>query len=482
MASETSAQLHAIFDPKSVAVMGASSIMHKWGAQTLQRLVSGGYAGRIYPINPNENEIQGLQSYGSVLDVPDEVDLAVITLRAEQVPAIMWECVEKGVKGAIIISADFAETGKRGRALQEEITDIAREGGLRFVGPNCFGVCNAGTRLNTLPFVPPQGGIGFISQSGSLIHWVARAAQARGIGFSKLISVGNQADLDAADFLAYLAADPETEAIVMYLEGFRDGRKLLDIARETAGRKPVVVYKTGRNPGSARVSMSHTAAMIGLDEIFEAVCRQAGFIRAYNLFGSVDMAAVLLRQPLPRGSRIGIQGTGGQCMILADTLMSLGMEVPELHDEDVSYVVSGLSWPAHAPTPKNPVDHAGSHTAFMDATVINRLAQLDYIDGVISNIPVTFHLPSGASAAEQEKIDQETGQLLAAVPLEYKKPVILLGPTDPNALDVFRISPPVSQAMESGGIICYQTPEEAATAMATLVRYAEIKKRFNEDY
>jgi len=470
-------QLQPIFAPQSVAVIGASSAPFKWGTQTLHRLRATGYEGALYPINPKEKEIMGMRVYPSVLDVPEKIDLAVITLRAEMVPQAMRECVQKDIKGAIIISADFAETGSRGQALQDEVTKISRQGGLRFVGPNCFGVWNAVTNLNTLPVVPAKGEIGFISQSGSLTHMVARVAHAKGYGLSKLISVGNQADLDVADYLEYLTEDPHTKVIVIYLEGFRDGRKLFRVAKEINGKKPVVVYKTGNHPGSERVSMSHTAAMIGEDRVFNAMCQQVGFIRADTLFGTMDMAGILTKQPLPKGNRIGIQGTGGQCMILTDTCLSLGMEVPELKDEDASFVISGLDFPPHAPPPKNPVDFAGSHTAFMDATVINNLAQLDYIDGIISYRPVTFHFATSGTSDKQREMDTKVGELLAEVPNKYGKPVVLLGPSSLITNDEFRTSEIITEALESSGIPCYQTMEDAAMAMYTLVRYAEIKRR-----
>lgn len=473
--------LKPIFAPKSVAVIGASSASFKWGAQTIQRLLMTGYKGTIYPINPREMEIQGMRAYCNVLDVSDDIDLAVITLRAEMVPQAMRECVQKGIRGAIIISADFAETGSRGKMLQDEITAIAREGGLRFVGPNCFGLSNAATNLNTLPVVITKGEIGFISQSGSLTHLIARVANARGYGLSKLISVGNQADLDVADYLEYLAEDPDIKVVVIYLEGFKDGRKLFRVAQDMAGEKPVIVYKTGKNKGSARVSMSHTATMTGEDRIFDAMCRQVGFIRADNLFGSMDMAAVLTKQPFPKGNRLGIQGTGGQCMILTDTCLSLGMEVPELRDEDVPFVVSGIDFPPHAPPPRNPVDFAGSHTALMDATVINHLAQLDYIDGIISNRPVTFHVAGGKSSAEQDELDAQVGKLLASVPQTYGKPVVLIGPSALTAGKEFKISETINDALESSGILCFETPEEAVRVMFTLVQYGEIKRRFSRE-
>jgi acetyltransferase len=314
-----SEQLQPIFNAKSVAVIGASSAPFKWGAQTVYRLINFGFKGAVYPINPMEKEIQGLKAYPSVLEVKGVIDLAVITVPAALVPRSMKECVKKGIRGAIIISADFAETGERGRSLQEETVEIARQGGLRFVGPNCFGIFNSSTGLNTLPTVPAKGEIGFISQSGSLVHMVASVASAKGYGFSKLVSAGNQADLDVADYLEFMGEDPETKSIVIYLEGFKDGRKLLEVAKGITSKKPVVIYKTGRHPGSNRVSMSHTANMTGEDRVFEAMCRQAGIIRANTLPATMDMAAILTKQPCPRGNRIAIQGTGGQCMILTDS-------------------------------------------------------------------------------------------------------------------------------------------------------------------
>jgi len=189
----------------------------------------------------------------------------------------------------------------------------------------------------------------------------AQVASDKGYGLSKFVSAGNQADLDVADYLEYLADDPDTKAIVMYIEGISDGRKLFRVARGMAGKKPVIVYKAGKNPAVARVTMSHTASIAGKDRIFDAMCQQVGFIRANDLFGSLDMAAILTRQPLPKGNRVGILGTGGQCVVLSDICVSMGMEVPELSNEDISFIISEVEFPPHAPTPRNPVDFAGAN-------------------------------------------------------------------------------------------------------------------------
>jgi len=446
----------------------------------IQSLYLTKYEGAIYPINPNEKEIQGLPVYRTVLDVPDEIDLAVITVRAELVPQAMRECVQKGIKGAVVISADFAETGDHGRALQEEITDIARQGDLRFVGPNCNGIWSTASNLNlVLHSIPHKGPISFVSQSGTLVGTFANVATMKGYGLSKLISVGNQADLDVADYLEYLADDPDTKAIVMYIEGFSDGRKLFRVAREMAGEKPVIVYKAGRNPAIARVAMSHTASIAGEDRIFDAMCQQVGLIRSNDLLGSLDMAAILTRQPLPKGKRVGILGTGGQCVVLADTCVSMGMEVPELRNEDISFIISEVEFPPHAPTPRNPVDFAGSNrTAAMEANVLNKLAQLDYIDAVISNTPMTFR-PTGRNAtAEQIKLDTEAGELLTAIPQKFGKPVVTLGF---GGFGGFHGASELQKTLDETGILSYPTPEEAVRAMYTLMKYADIKRQFTEE-
>jgi acyl-CoA synthetase (NDP forming) len=287
-------QLRPIFAPKSVAVIGASGVPFKWGNDVILSMQKAGYKGTIYPINPREEKILGLPVYRSVLDVPGRIDLAVVTIRAEQVPQAMRECIQKGIKGAVLITAGFAETGSPGQALQEEVTRIARLGGIRFVGPNCMGIYSATANLNlSLPDEVPRGSIGFISQSGTFGGIFARAAAGRGCGLRCFISAGNQADLDVADYLEYLANDPETKVVAIYVEGVGDGKKLFNVGRKIAGQKPVIIYKAGKNQSMTRVTLSHTASIAGEDRVFDAMCRQVGFIRVDELFSLLDAAAIL---------------------------------------------------------------------------------------------------------------------------------------------------------------------------------------------
>jgi acyl-CoA synthetase (NDP forming) len=458
-----------------VAVIGASGVPFKWGNDIIRSMQMAGYQGTIYPINPREKEILGLPVYRSVLDVPDPIDLAVVTIRAEQISQTMRECIQKGIKGAVLITAGFAETGSHGQDLQEEVVRIAGQGGIRFVGPNCMGIYSAAANLNlSLPGDVPKGSIGFISQSGTFGGIFARAAASRGCGLSSFISAGNQADLDVADYLEYLANDPETKVVAMYIEGLRDGRKLLDVGRKIAGQKPVVIYKAGKNRSIARVAMSHTASIAGEDSVFDAMCRQAGFIRVDELFSLLDAAAILSRQPLPGGDRIGILGTGGLCMVLADTCVSLGLEVPELKEEQVKFIISDLEFPPHAPIPRNPVDFAGSNrTALQEVGVLNKMAQLNDLDGLICNTPITWADSSGSSLAEQEKLLAQAAELLTAIPLKLGKPVVTV-----SLNGIAFSSELLLKAMDAAGITSYTTPEAAARAMAVLVKYAEIRRRF----
>jgi acyl-CoA synthetase (NDP forming) len=474
-----SEQLLPIFEPKSVAIIGASGVPFKWGHDVILSMQMAGYKGAIYPINPKEENILGLPVYRTVLDVPDPIDLAVITIRAEQVPQVMRECIQKGIKGAVLITAGFAEIGSDGKFLQDEVTRIARQGKLRFVGPNCMGIYSASANLNlSLRGQVPKGSIGFISQSGTFGGIFAQVAASRGCGLSRFISAGNQADLDVADYLEYLVDDPETKIVVMYVEGLGDGRKLLNVGKKIAGKKPVVIYKAGKNQSVARVAMSHSASIAGEDRVFDAMCRQVGFIRVEELFGLLDSAAILMRQPSPRGNRIGVLGTGGLCVVIADTCVSMGMEVPELKEEHVKFIVSDLAFPPHAPIPKNPVDFAGSNrTALQEAGVLNRMAQLDYIDGLICNTPVTWADSSKLSVIEQEVLLTKAAKLLTDIPQKLGKPVVTVGLNDSTLTGEL-----VIKALDAAGIPSYNTPEAAVKAMATLVKNAEVMRKFTNIY
>ncbi len=472
MTKEIVRQLDPIFKASSIAVIGASNTPPKWGFRMVYSPLKTGYRGAIYPVNPREKEIGGLPCYPSVVDIPYDVDMAVIVVPAAAVPKAMAECVAKGVKGAVLITAGFAETGEEGKALQDEVVRIAREGGIRFVGPNGMGIYSSAVSLNLcFQTVPREGRIAFVSQSGTFGGLLAQIASMKGYGLSKFISIGNQADLNAADYLEYLGEDEDTGAIVFYMEGFKDGRRFFEVARKVVKKKPIIIYKAGRSEAAARATISHTSSLAGSDEVFDALCKQARLIRASEATHPFDIAEALVSQPLPKGNRVAIIGSGGQGVVTSDACERLGLKVPEFDEETKGRLKKEL--PAHAPVPTNPVDFAGAmRTALDEARMADALARIDYIDGIITNMPI-FRFAVG-STGNMARSAIEGAETLAAIPKKYGKPVITLR-WNLNDQDV------VHDIVKGAGIPCYDSPEQCARAMHALVQYAQIRRELKED-
>ena len=342
-------QLDYIFKAKSVAVIGASNAPAKWGYRMINNPLITGYRGALYAVNPGEKEVLGLHSYPSLSDVPGDVEFAVIVVPAATVPKVMEECVAKGVKGAVIITAGFAEIGPEGKALQDEVVRIAREGGIRFVGPNCMGVYSSAVNLSLCFDRILKGKIAFCSQSGTYGGFLARVAVSRGYGLSKFVSMGNQAEITASDYLEYLGEDNDTNAVCFYMEGFRDGERFFEVAKNVVKKKPIIIYKAGRTEAAARATISHTSSLAGSDAVFEAMCKQVGLIRVYETMHIFDVAQALVSQPLPRGNRVGIIGTGGQGVVTSESCELLGLKVPELDEETSVRLKKNLAPQAPAP-------------------------------------------------------------------------------------------------------------------------------------
>jgi acyl-CoA synthetase (NDP forming) len=477
--SSITKQLGSIFKPASIAILGASDRPGKWGYVMVQRPLNTGFGGPVYPVNPNNRDIFGLTTYPSILDIPQNVDLAVIVAPAAATPMLMQECVAKHVKGAVVISAGFAEADKEGERLQDELVRIAREGKIRFVGPNCMGIWSAAGKLNlSFERAPQSGAIAFVSQSGTFGGYLSEIASAKGYGLSKFISIGNQADLTASEYLEYLAADDDTKVIVFYMEGFKDGRRFFQLAREIIKKKPVIIFKGGSTPAGSRATLSHTASLAGSEEVFEVMCRQARLIRAGEAIHAFEMAEALVGQPLPRGKRVAIMGSGGQGVVITDACVSMGLEVPEFDGETIGSIQKLL--PAHAPPARNPVDFAGSYrTTLNEVLVVEKLLRLDYIDAVITNVPVNpmiWGLKPVSSETDKALSDSVEASLqaskrFAALPVKYSKPII--------TVRFRRTDDPTIEILKGAGIPVYDTPEQAARAMAALVKYAEARSNRN---
>ena len=310
-------ELRPIFSPKSIAVIGASRSPMKIGYEILQNILVQGYTGKVIPINPETPMIMGLKTQPSVLAVKEDIDLAIIAVPAEFVPKVMSECARKKVKGVIVISSGFAETGERGKQLEDEILQIARKGGIRLIGPNTLGYKDPIDSLDAA-FVfgmPRPGEIALISQSGALCIGMIYYANGEHIGLSRVISVGNKADVDDADLIEYLSEDPATKVIAMYIEGIKDGRKFLDAARRC--QKPIVAIKAGRTPAGSAAASTHTGSLSGSDAVYDSAFKQVHIQRAYDVIELFDYARALAYQPCAPGNRVGIISNGGGAGIIS---------------------------------------------------------------------------------------------------------------------------------------------------------------------
>jgi len=465
LSEELVRELEPVFKPRSVAVIGASNNPTKWGGMVINRAVESTFRGPIYPVNPREAEVRGLAAYRDISEIPGPVDLAVFTIPAVRIPEALEACVKKGVRGGLIISADFAETGERGQGLQRETVRIAREGGIRFIGPNGNGMWTSAVSLNMSPFPQPQhGGLAFVSQSGMFGGAASRAAQEMGFGLSKFVSMGNQADLTAADFLEYLGQDDDTKVIAFYIEGIRDGERFARIARRVAREKPVLVLKGGRTAQGARATLSHTASIAGEDRIFDAMCRQTGVTRVYQLDHLFVMAEALLKQPLPAGNRIAVVGNGGYSVTTIDNLVTLGLEVPEFTSSDQQALKAVL--PPHAPLPRNPVDFAAGAVGVEDEVrVIEKLASFEYIDGIITETPRDRSLAAGSFAEGRKAVITALDEF-CRLPGRYSTPIITHSVMQ---------SPAVAELLRVGKVPIYDSAEKCALAMYALVHHAEAR-------
>ncbi|RLC93324.1 MAG: hypothetical protein DRI39_06045 [Chloroflexi bacterium] len=337
MDKHNSTTLDDIFHPRAIAVVGASGAPYNINTQMfLDSLIHFGFPGQVYPINPNFQEISGLKVYPSIMEVPGPVDLVTSLVPARATPQLLRECVAKGVRAIQLFTAGFAETGEEeGRQLQEELVRIARTGGVRVIGPNCVGIYCPESRVSYASDFPKEPGkVAFITQSGGYSYLAIRMGAARGVRFSKTVSFGNASDLNECELLEYLAGDRDTSIIAAYIEGTRDGRRLLRALRDAASKKPVIITKKGRTEAGARGASSHTGALAGDDAIWDVALRQAGAIRVEDVEEVIDLLVTFLFLPLPKGRKAVVVGVGGGVGVRAsDECESGGLKLPRIPDD-----------------------------------------------------------------------------------------------------------------------------------------------------
>jgi acetyltransferase len=386
--------LDVLFNPRSIAVIGASREEKSVGYGVLKNLLSGGiydsgfckpFPGKVYAVNPKAAEILGVKCFPSITAVPDVVDVAVIAVPAKIVPQVMEECASKGVRGAIIVSAGFAESGAEGKALQDKVLETARKAGMRVLGPNCLGIVRPPLGLNAsfAPSMPRAGSVAFVTQSGaladSLIDWAIKERYA----FSAIVSIGNSADVDASDVIEWCCRDEATKTIAVYLESIVDGEKFMRVAKEAAKSKPIILLKGGRTSAGAQAAKTHTGGMAGDYAIWRAACRQTGVSLAESFEELFDTAKILAQQPRAKSNAVAIVTNGGGAGVLcADYCSELGVNIVPLKKETVDKLdASGVMHPAWSRA--NPVDIVGDALPERYKAAVNTLLAEDYVAGLI---------------------------------------------------------------------------------------------------
>jgi len=486
--SETSKRLEPLFNPASIAFIGASRDPGKWGFIIMANILSGGYEGRVYPINPREKEILGLQVYPGIEGLPEIPDLAVIVVPPPSVPLVVAECVKKGIKVAVVITAGFAEVGAEGEHAQEETARIARQGGMTLLGPNCQGIISTGCKLYALmaPLFPQPGPLSIVSQSGNVAGTVARKCMNQGFGFSKYISTGNEAGLHCEDFFEYLAEDPETKVILSYIEGFRDGRRFFETAKRVTKIKPIVMLKAGGTAAGAKAAKSHTAALAGSDSIFDAVCKQAGIIRVEDMDQLSHVGAALASGLRPKGRRVGIVTAGGGWGVLAsDACARAGLEVTELPEETIKELDSLLpSWWSRG----NPVDLVAGLRPDDVRNSLEALLRCPTIDGamllgLVPALPRQDNLLFSDFLKRKENIDK-IPELIGDIFNQFMDMAHSYGKSIIVASDLpfggsYLESKMLQKIGERGGV-CFTLPDHAAVVFASLARYAEYAEYLRE--
>src|SRR6201987_2764103 len=454
--------LDAIFAPHSVAVIGATDRAGSVGRAVLWSLVSSPFGGTVYPVSEKRSSVLGIKAYKSVRDLPETADLAVVITPAISVPAIISECVETGVRGAIVISAGFKENGEQGKELERQILERIQGTGLRLIGPNCLGVMNPISGLNATfaSNIARPGNVGFISQSGALCTAILDWAQKEMVGFSAFVSVGSMLDVDWGDLIDYLGNDPRTQSIIMYMESVGDASSFLSAAREVSLNKPIIVIKAGRTEAAAKAAASHTGALTGSDEVLEAAFRRCGVLRVQTIADLFYMAEVLSKQPRPKGPRLAVvTNAGGPGVLAADGLLASGGQLAKLSPETMDALNQFL--PPHW-SHNNPIDLLGDALPDRYAKVLDIAAKDPNIDGLLA-----ITCPQGISeptiTAEQLKpYAHPTG-----------KPVLAswMGGTAVAA---------GTDILNQAGIPTFQFPDTAARVFCYMWRYSYVLRGLYE--
>ena len=462
-------ELDAIFAPQSLAVVGASTTPGKVGHDIFVNILKGKFTGTLYPVNPKARSVASVRAYPSLLDIPDDIDLAMIILPPAMALKATEQAIEKGVKGLVIVSAGFREVGQEGRDIEDRIVAACRNAGVRVIGPNCLGVINplADIRLNASfsARMPEAGNVSFVSQSGALCTAVLDFAADREFGFSKFISIGNKADVDELDLLKYLHQDDQTEVIMIYLEELRRGYEFIEAVKEiTSGDKPkpVLVIKSGRTSAGAEAAASHTGALAGTEAVYDAIFQQAGIIRVESIDELFDFATAFayknetalgkMRRKVPDGNRVAIvTNAGGPGIVATDMTVSSGLRLADFHEETVEALKSHLPAAANI---HNPVDVIGDAAQDRYENALAAVIRDEGVDGAL--VILTPQSMTNALG---------TAKAIAKIARRSHKPILCC------FMGIIDVSAGVKYLQENG-IPVFKFPENAAKAFGALYRYS----------
>ncbi|MDP2919764.1 MAG: CoA-binding protein [Dehalococcoidia bacterium] len=469
--------LEAILHPRSVAVVGASTNTASWGYSYIHHLIEYGFRGNIYPVHPNYTEVLGIKAYPSIRSIPDTVDFVISCVNAREVPQMVRECGEKGVKGIHLYTARFSETGHKDAAdMEQEILRLARSKGIRIIGPNCMGVYHPKVGLSFGYNLPKEPGfLGMSSQTGGGASGFVLLAGLRGVRFSKVISYGNALDFNECDYLDYFVQDDETKVIVQYIEGVKDGRRYFETLKRATAVKPVIVIKGGRGKSGARMTSSHTASLAGSFSAWEAAIKQAGAVSARDFDELIDLAVSFYFLPPLRGNRVGVfAGGGGPSVIAAESCEEAGLEViplpQDMRDEMKARGVSIWDWVG------NPVDSSiigGSGMTDMD--MMHLMAKHPDFDLLIATINDWVMMT--LSTDERFRLSVPAGaQAYLSVKERYTKPFLVAvgerGVTAEQYDDFhWKALAEARSILLKGGLPIYPTIERAARAARKVIDY-----------
>ncbi len=445
--------------PKSIAIIGASDKEGSIGRAITSNIMKG-YTGKIFPISPTRETVFDKKAYKSVLDVPEEIDLAVVITKNDVVPYVLEECGKKKLKGAIVITAGFKEVNEAGAALERKLGEIAKQHNLRIIGPNCLGVMNLApqTMMNStfLKVTPKSGGIALVSQSGAICAALVEDASAQGIGFSAVISMGNKVDMNEVDILKILAEHEQTKVIVMYLEDLGNGPEFLKICKQITRlnvvKKPILVLKAGRSPEGAKAAMSHTGALMGSDEIYDALLKQSGAIRVDTMEELFDYATAFSKQPLPtQGDLVIVSNAGGPAIISTDACSKLGIKMAKI--EDIRPKINAVIPPWGSS--RNPVDIVGDADFNRFDNVLNEVLAHPNVGSVIA-------MCTPSATLDYNKL----AEVIVNVSKKYNKTILasLMG-LDEGVKN--------KEILAQGGIPYYTYAETAIRSLKAMLRFVE---------